>query len=141
MAALGPLHADVARLALRVVRAFRDRDRVLVLFLGAEQCHAEKQYKDAVAVAVAKCADDTKGQTCYICMEGAERRHTANEGLVRMCACRGTAGFVHVSCLAEQAKILVAEGKENNLGNKAICLLYTSPSPRDATLSRMPSSA
>ena len=25
--------------------------------------------------------------------------------------------------------------------NKLICLLYTSPSPRDATLSRMPSSA
>ena len=25
--------------------------------------------------------------------------------------------------------------------NKSICLLYTSPSPRDATLSRMPSSA
>ena len=27
------------------------------------------------------------------------------------------------------------------LGNLPICLLYTSPSPRDATLSRMPSSA
>ena len=26
-------------------------------------------------------------------------------------------------------------------GNAGICLLYTSPSPRDATLSRMPSSA
>ena len=26
-------------------------------------------------------------------------------------------------------------------GKSAICLLYTSPSPRDATLSRMPSSA
>ena len=26
-------------------------------------------------------------------------------------------------------------------GNNKICLLYTSPSPRDATLSRMPSSA
>ena len=32
-----------------------------------------------------------------------------------MCACRGTAGFAHVSCLAEQAKILVAEAEENNL--------------------------
>ena len=30
--------------------------------------------------------------------------------------------------------------KRNNL-NSHICLLYTSPSPRDATLSRMPSSA
>ena len=37
---------------------------------------------------------------------------------MRMCACRGTAGFVHVSCLAEQAKILVAEADENNLDDK-----------------------
>ena len=34
---------------------------------------------------------------------------------MRGCACRGTAGFAHVSCLAEQAKILVAEALENNL--------------------------
>ena len=27
---------------------------------------------------------------------------------MRGCACRGTAGFAHVSCLAEQAKILIA---------------------------------
>ena len=31
-------------------------------------------------------------------------------------------------------------GKRNST-NENICLLYTSPSPRDATLSRMPSSA
>jgi len=31
-----------------------------------------------------------------------------------MCACRGTAGFAHVSCLAEQAKIGVDEAVENN---------------------------
>ena len=37
---------------------------------------------------------------------------------MRMCACRGTAGFAHVSCLAEQAKILVEEAEENNLDNK-----------------------
>ena len=36
---------------------------------------------------------------------------------MRGCACRGTAGFAHVSCLAEQAKILVAEAEENNLDN------------------------
>ena len=30
------------------------------------------------------------------------------------------AGFAHVSCLAEQAKILVAEAEENNLGAKAL---------------------
>ena len=35
----------------------------------------------------------------------------------------GTAGFAHVSCLAEQAKILVAEGEENNLGTRR-CLRW-----------------
>ena len=38
---------------------------------------------------------------------------------MRGCACRGTAGFAHVSCLAEQAKILCDEAEENNLGDKA----------------------
>ena len=37
-----------------------------------------------------------------------------------MCACRGTAGFAHVSCLAEQAKILCDEAEENNLGVKVM---------------------
>ena len=31
--------------------------------------------------------------------------------------------------------------KDNNLGYPQICLLYTSPSPRDLSTSRMPSSA
>ena len=37
---------------------------------------------------------------------------------MRGCSCRGTAGFAHVSCLVEQAKILCAEAEENNLGNE-----------------------
>ena len=40
----------------------------------------------------------------------------------------GTATDVHV-------------GYEGPIGERGSCLLYTSPSPRDATLSRMPSSA
>ena len=83
---------------------------------GAEQYHADQKLKEAVAVAVEKCADDTKGQTCYICTQALHWK--TKEGLVRMCACRGTAGFAHVSCLAEQAKILVAEAVENNLDDK-----------------------
>ena len=43
---------------------------------------------------------------------------------MRMCACRGTAGFAHVSCLAEQAKILCDEAEENNLDAKAIHTRY-----------------
>ena len=83
---------------------------------NAEQYHADKKYKEAVAVAVEACAEDTKGQTCFICTQALHWK--TKEGLVRGCACRGTAGFAHVSCLAEQAKILVAEAEENNLDNK-----------------------
>jgi tetratricopeptide (TPR) repeat protein len=85
---------------------------------GAEQYNANKKYAEAVAVAAEKCADDTKGQTCYICTQALHWK--TKEGLVRMCACRGTAGFAHVSCLAEQAKILLAEAEENNLGLKVL---------------------
>ena len=68
---------------------------------NAEQYHADKKYKEAVAVAVEACAADTKGQTCYICFgEGDE-----DEGLVRMCACRGTGGYAHLSCLVRQAEM------------------------------------
>jgi hypothetical protein len=84
---------------------------------GAEQYNANKKYAEAVTVAAEKCAADTKGQTCYICTQALHWK--TKEGLVRGCACRGTAGFAHVSCLAEQAKILVAEAEENNLGRKA----------------------
>ncbi|CAH0373058.1 unnamed protein product [Pelagomonas calceolata] len=82
---------------------------------NAEQYHADKKYKEAVAVAVEACADDTKGQTCYICTQALHWK--TKEGLVRGCSCRGTAGFAHVSCLAEQAKILCDEAEENNLMN------------------------
>ena len=84
---------------------------------GAEQYNANKKYAEAVAVAVKECAEDTKGQTCYICTQALHWK--TKEGLVRGCACRGTAGFAHVSCLAEQAKILWAEAEENNLGARA----------------------
>ena len=80
---------------------------------GAEQYHADTNYTEAIVVAAEACADDTKGQTCYICTQALHWK--TKEGLVRMCACRGTAGFAHVSCLAEQAKILVAEAEENHL--------------------------
>ena len=39
---------------------------------------------------------------------------------MRGCSCRGTAGFVHVSCLVEQAKILFEEAEDNHLGDKVM---------------------
>jgi hypothetical protein len=83
---------------------------------GAEQYNANTKYTEAVTVAAEACAEDTKGQTCYICTQALHWK--TKEGLVRMCACRGTSGFAHVSCLAEQAKILVAEAEANNLDDK-----------------------
>jgi tetratricopeptide (TPR) repeat protein len=80
---------------------------------GAEQYNANNRYTEAVAVAATACAEDTKGQTCYICTQALHWK--TKEGLVRGCACRGTAGFAHVSCLAEQAKILFEEAEANNL--------------------------
>jgi tetratricopeptide (TPR) repeat protein len=85
---------------------------------GAEQHYANEKYTEAVAVAAEACTEDTKGQTCYICTQALHWK--TKEGLVRRCACRGTSGFAHVSCLAEQAKILVAEAEENNLGDKVL---------------------
>jgi hypothetical protein len=91
---------------------------------GAEQYNANTKYAESVAVAAKACAEDTKGQTCYICLEAVHSR--TGEGIVRGCACgdrdgvaSGRTGVAHVSCLAEQAKILVAEADENNLGNTA----------------------
>jgi len=81
---------------------------------GAEQYNANKRYTEAVTVAAEACAEDTKGQTCYICTQ--KLHWKTKEGLVRGCSCRGTAGFAHVSCLAEQAKILMEEAEANNLG-------------------------
>ena len=45
--------------------------------------------------------------------------------------------------MADRALFGLDNGEQSELANlqPLVCLLYTSPSPRDATLSRMPSSA
>ena len=50
---------------------------------------------------------------------------------------------IHLKCpeYKEKAKITVTKGTRNNAEVPTGCLLYTSPSPRDGLLSRMPSSA
>ena len=72
-------------------------------FVDADQ--VQQKYYEAVADAVEECADDTEGQTCYICLDGADE-----EGLVRRCACREDSGFAHVSCLARGAQAAVQRG-------------------------------
>ena len=41
----------------------------------------------------------------------------------------------------DEAASIAAKSEAATAGKSCTCLLYTSPSPRDATLSRMPSSA
>ena len=55
----------------------------------------------------------------------------------------GSLGFIAtvVGLGAIFGKILEVSGGAETIAKSLICLLYTSPSPRDATLSRMPSSA
>ena len=59
-----------------------------------------------------------------------------------VCGCDGNT--YNNACLADIAGVTrYTDGKCNDgcVDQTKICLLYTSPSPRDATLSRMPSSA
>ena len=56
------------------------------------------------------------------------------------------AAIARLAVEAGQKVALIARSESvmelaHSLGESAACLLYTSPSPRDATLSRMPSSA
>ena len=48
---------------------------------GAEQYNANNKYAEAVTIAAEACAEDTKGQTCYICTQA--HHWKTKEGLVR----------------------------------------------------------
>ena len=50
-------------------------------------------------------------------------------------------GAVGIIALDDQDRVAVVRQYRHPVRMVLVCLLYTSPSPRDATLSRMPSSA
>lgn len=53
---------------------------------------------------------------CWICLDG--EPDESGSPPVRNCCCRGTAGFVHLRCLADYAKSKCEEGIRNNCKNK-----------------------
>ena len=83
-------------------------------------------------------------------VEFQEEEQTAKRDLPRLYALKGF--LTHCCGETEGNKYLIKEGRDflekalrecgdSNLGYRYVCLLYTSPSPRDGLLSRMPSSA
>ena len=78
--------------------------------------HVEQKCAEAVTAAAAACAEDTAGQTCFICMDGGS--------LVRGCSCRGAASFAHVSCLERQAQVAVEGGTGPGWARWNECGLY-----------------
>ena len=77
----------------------------------AIQCQITK-YTEAVAVAAEACAEDTKGQTCYICTQALHWK--TKEGLVRMCVPRD-GGLRACVVLGGAGEDSGEEAEENNL--------------------------
>ena len=76
---------------------------------GAEKSYAMKKYIDALDEAITAC-EPPAGVTCYICNS---RRTKDEDCLVRGCACRGTEGFAHFTCLVRQARHAVENKRES----------------------------
>ena len=50
-------------------------------------------------------------------------------------------GQCYINGKLENKDVAIKDGKISKIGEVSDCLLYTSPSPRDTAISRMPSSA
>ena len=74
---------------------------------------------------------DRQGGVCNIC--GSKLKNSSNIPTHTFAKDRVTLEFDH--------RIPIDRGGENSIDNYQACLLYTSPSPRDLSTSRMPSSA
>ena len=72
---------------------------------GAEQFYASAKAKESAEAAVVACAAEGVPQDaeCFICKSSVE-----GKGIVRGCACRGTMGLAHLSCLVRQAQVAVS---------------------------------
>lgn len=57
--------------------------------------------KEAAAAAAATSEQAPLGGECWICLSSS---NAEGEGLIRGCACRGTAGWVHLQCLVNAAE-------------------------------------
>ena len=88
---------------------------------------------------------DEPCQTLGLALAGLERNsHTTvwiEPGTYHLNAEKNSTSDAHYKFYGMQDLAIIALSEEMNSADNIPCLLYTSPSPRDATLSRMPSSA
>ena len=102
--------------------------------LEAEKCCGEEDDRDQQR----RCWSDREQNHCGHHQSGSESDRSLFAQPVGETRCRQGSGDLHDRC---------GEDDQTNAGRRQSirvfkpCLLYTSPSPRDATLSRMPSSA
>ena len=74
----------------------------------------------------------------FAVIESGGKQHTVSEGeslKVELLAAE------EGSTIEFDKVLMISDGSESKIGNPYLCLLYTSPSPRDLSTSRMPSSA
>ena len=122
------------------------RDRVSFLESGHRQCEQlarEWQNFGQYTAKVLKNEVDTYEVKVQLLQEQVEKLTRDNKELREMCLYldrSGNAGDETKLTPPETTELLLHTNLMSKI-NKRGCLLYTSPSPRDATLSRMPSSA
>ena len=88
---------------------------------GAEQYNANKKYAEAVTVAAEACAEDTKGQTCYICTRGQSIGKRERASCADACGVRRAAGRrASRTCLAWRSRRRFCRGgRGEQFGPKA----------------------
>ena len=135
-AALGRVSEQGQQIQLVVdtIRGVAEQTNLLALNAAIEAARAGEQGRGFAVVAdeVRSLSQRTQSSTAQIAGTVDSLRSTVNEAV----------SLMEAACGQAQSDAQAVTGLGERLGEIAsACLLYTSPSPRDATLSRMPSSA
>ena len=144
----GELGVDIdAKIAYRIGRAVAQHFRVKKMVVGWDARQTSPEFANAVSNGIA----DAGGDVLDIGLSGTEEMYwgvtefSADAGII-VTASHNPINFNGMKIVKSASKPLNDEEDFKVIKKLAedevwSCLLYTSPSPRDATLSRMPSSA
>ena len=91
-----------------------------------------------------RSATQTQTQTSQVSSDSGQDANTGSSSVSASAVAAGAAGIAGAAAAASVARSSAQTSHDSNAGhsgNSNSCLLYTSPSPRDLSTSRMPSSA